>query len=231
MKTSLNLINCRWYFLGLFLFVATSVLLLIIYGKTTCFISLNSYHPYWLNVFFINYTFMGDGIFAIVLFALIYFYFKRKQQGFMLLLSFIISGLAVQLIKNFINAPRPKLFFEAGQYLHFVDGVSLANNSSFPSGHTATAFAIATVLVLMMSNKNKQLLILLAALLVGYSRIYLAQHFLLDVIIGAVIGTASGVMSVYFAFNFNQISHSVGKMQYLKNNKLQIKPPATIQPI
>ena len=165
---------------------------------------------------------MGDGVFAIVFFALVYFYFKRKQQGSLLLLSFIISGLAVQLIKNFINAPRPKLFFEAGQYLYFVDEVSLANNFSFPSGHTATAFAIATVLVLM-SNKNKQLFILLAALLVGYSRIYLAQHFLLDVVIGAVIGTASGVVSVYFAINFNQIRHSVGKMQYLRNNKAAIK--------
>ncbi len=203
--------------------------MLIVNGKEACFISLNNYHPYWLNVFFINYTFIGDGMFAIVLIALLYFYFKRKQQGFAMLTSFIISGLAAQIIKNLVNSPRPRLYFEAGQYLHFIDGVSLANNSSFPSGHTATAFAIATVLVLMINNKKSQLFILLAAVLVAYSRIYLAQHFLLDVVIGAIIGTASGVLSVYFAINFNDIRQSILKMQNIKNNSRQLRSPSTVQ--
>jgi hypothetical protein len=43
----------------------------------------------------------------------------------------------VQIIKNLVNAPRPRLFFEAGQYLYFIDGISLANHSSFPSGDDA----------------------------------------------------------------------------------------------
>jgi membrane-associated phospholipid phosphatase len=144
---------------------------------------------------------MGDGIFAVCLIALMFFYFKRKQSGFALLYSFLISGLAAQLIKNLVNSPRPKLYFEAGTYLNFVDGVTLTGSSSFPSGHTATAFAIATVLVLMMKNKDWQIFILMAALLVGYSRIYLAQHFLLDVIVGALLGTISGIVSFYLAQN------------------------------
>lgn len=148
-----------------------------------------------------------------------------------MLISFIISGLAAQIIKNLVNSPRPKLYFEAGQYLHFIDGVNLANNSSFPSGHTATAFAIATVVVLMISNKKGQLFIVLAAALVGYSRIYLAQHFLLDVIIGAIIGCTSGVMAVYLAMNFKAIRSSISKIQLFKNNRRQLRSPSSVQPV
>ncbi|MGF2412301.1 MAG: phosphatase PAP2 family protein, partial [Ferruginibacter sp.] len=150
-------------------------------------------------------------------------------QGLALLYSFLISGIAVQIIKNLTNAPRPKLFFEAGQYLHFIDGVSLANNSSFPSGHTATAFAIATVMVVMMKDKSWQLLILIATVLVGYSRIYLAQHFLLDVMIGAIIGSASGVLAVYLAKNIKGIRQSIKKMHRLSPNTSS--SPSAIQPV
>jgi membrane-associated phospholipid phosphatase len=205
----------KLYFTGLITVLLASALFLMTNGKTAAFISLNSYHPFLLNVFFINYTFVGDGIFALCLIAAMLFYYKRKQQGLSLLYSFLISGLAVQLIKNLVSAPRPKLFFEAGQYLHFIDGVSLANASSFPSGHTATAFAIATVMVIMMKNKSWQLLVLLAAVLVGYSRIYLAQHFLLDVLVGAVIGSFSGVLSVILVTNIKSIKRSIKKMHRL----------------
>lgn len=189
------------YFIGLLASLLIAAVFLLANGKAAAFISLNSYHPFLLNIFFINYTFMGDGIFALCLVAVMFFYLKKKNQGFALLYSFLISGLAVQVIKNLISAPRPRLFFEQGQYLFFMDGISLANNSSFPSGHTATAFAIATVFVMMLKNKNWQWLILPAALLAGYSRIYLAQHFLLDVIIGAILGSVSGIIAVYLAFN------------------------------
>ncbi len=205
----------KTYFAGLFLLLIAGVIFLLINGKAAAFVSMNAYHPFVLNVFFINYTFMGDGIFALCLIAALFFYYKKKQPGIALLYSFLISGLIVQLIKNFVDAPRPKLFFEAGQYLHFIDGVSLANNASFPSGHTATAFAIATVIVVMMKDKIWQLSILLAAVLVGYSRIYLAQHFLLDVMTGAFIGSTSGILAVYLSRNMNRIKRSFKKMHRL----------------
>ena len=217
------------YFAGLLFILLFGVLFLLINGKAASFISLNAYHPFLLNAFFINYTFIGDGIFALCLMAAIFFYYKRKQQGLALLYSFLISGLIVQVIKNLVDSPRPRLFFEAGQYLHFIDGVSLANNSSFPSGHTATAFAIATVMALMMKDKTWQLLILFAAVLVGYSRIYLAQHFLLDVIIGGVIGSASGVLAVYLATNIKGIRRSIKKMHRISPNTTS--SPSAIQPV
>jgi membrane-associated phospholipid phosphatase len=194
-----DLRNCRLYFFGLLLFLLYGLSLVVFNGKAESFISLNSYHPDFLNAFFINYTFIGNGLFSIGIIILLFFHPKGKQLAIALLLSFLISGLCTQVIKNLVSAPRPRLFFETGQYFYFIDGVSLSNYSSFPSGHTATAFAVATTLVLMIKNKNWQLIILIAAALVGYSRIYLAQHFLLDVIVGASIGCVSGVLSVYIA--------------------------------
>ena len=185
----------RVYFLCFILLLLAGLALLILVEKSAAFISLNSLHSFGLNVFFINYTFMGDGIFAICLISAYIFYFKKKKEGLALLYAFLLSGIAVQVIKNLVNSPRPKLFFEQGQYMFFMNGISLSNNSSFPSGHTATAFAIATVLVLFLKNKKWQLPILFSAALVGYSRIYLAQHFLMDVLIGAVIGTGFGLIS------------------------------------
>ncbi len=193
------------YFISFSILFLLSMIFLQTTGKSFSFITLNFYHSFWLNVFFINFTFFGDGIFALCLIAFIFFYKKKKQQALTMLYSFIFSGLTAQIIKNLVHAPRPKLFFESGQYLFFIDGVTHANYASFPSGHTATAFAISTVLALTLKNKKWQLPLLFGAVLVGYSRIYLAQHFLIDVIIGASIGVIAGVCSVYLVTNFKNM--------------------------
>lgn len=200
------------YFTGLLVLLALGTFILLLIGKADSFVTLNAYHPFWLNVFFINYTFMGDGIFAICLIAFFMFYLKKKQEGFALLYAFLLSGIAVQVIKNLVAAPRPRLFFEPGRYQYFIDHVSLANNSSFPSGHTATAFAIATVLAMMLNNRKWQLPLLAGAVFVGYSRIYLAQHFLIDVLIGSFIGSLSGMAAIYLSLNKFSFKFSSGKL-------------------
>ena len=213
MKNHPDFRACRLFFYGLLFLLLTGSLMLLIIGKSGCFISLNAYHPFSLNVFFINYTFFGDGIFACCLILALYFYFKQRRQAATLLFSFLLSGLVTQFLKNYFNSPRPKLYFEAGQYLHFVDGVTLASHTSFPSGHTTTAFAIVTVMVLSGCKRNRQVQLLLAAAMVGYSRIYLAQHFLLDIIAGAIIGTSSAVISFYLAINFKEIKLGLAKIR------------------
>jgi membrane-associated phospholipid phosphatase len=156
--------------------------------------------------------------------ATVSFYFKNKPLAIALLLSFLLSGLVAQIIKNLVTSPRPRLFFKPGQYSHFIDGVSLANNSSFPSGHTATAFALSAVLAIMIKNKNWHLFFLFVAATVGYSRIYLAQHFLLDVLIAAVIGTLSGIAAVVITKNRMDARLAIHKEQTMNNDKPLISP-------
>ena len=67
------------YCTGLFTILFSASLFLAFSGKEAAFISLNSYHPFFLNVFFINYTFMGDGIFAIVSLLPCSFILKEKK--------------------------------------------------------------------------------------------------------------------------------------------------------
>jgi membrane-associated phospholipid phosphatase len=80
----------------------------------------------------------------------------------------------------------------------------------------------------MMKNKNLQLLVLAAAILVGYSRIYLAQHFLLDVLVGALLGSISGVLAFYLAQNRKSIKRSFRKMHEVSPAG-PVSSPATIQ--
>jgi membrane-associated phospholipid phosphatase len=81
--------------------------------------------------------------------------------------------------------------------LHFVEGVDIQTLYSFPSGHTAIAFALAITLSLCLKNKGWFAFLLTLALLVGYSRIYLLQHHLMDVVAGAIVGAASSFIAYY----------------------------------
>jgi len=82
--------------------------------------------------------------------------------------------------------------------LHFVPGVEVHYINSFPSGHSATIFSIAVLVALMIQKRAYHVALLLMAVLVGASRIYLAQHFLIDVASGA----AMGFVSVFLADKF-----------------------------
>jgi len=188
--------NYHFYLSSLFFMVCCGLILLTV-SKAESFISLNSFHSFSLNVFFVNYTFLGDGLFAIGLCAFL-FYRKQKKLALLLLAAYLSSGLVTQILKNCIYAPRPRIFFEASQYLYHLDnfGNSGGGSSSFPSGHTTSAFAIATVLAVYFRNKYISVLLLIAASLVGYSRIYLAAHFPIDVLVGACIGIVFSTITI-----------------------------------
>ena len=222
MKNITSLINSnRIYFTGTTAMLVAGLIFFLIQCRAAAFFPLDAFHPFWLNVFFINYTFMGDGFFALSLIAILHFYYGKKQQAYTLLSSFIISGSVVQVIKNLANASLPKFYFEAGTYLQFTDGITLSADSGLISAHTATAFAIATVMALMIKNKKMQLLSVAAAALVGYSRIYLAGHFLMDVITGATIGTVSGLTAVYLAAYKPGLKRSFTKLQSIGEKTAQ----------
>lgn len=200
----------RLFFFSLAFLMIIVVVFLILFGESITFLALNSFHKNWLNNFFIYYTLLGDGIFSIL--VSIFFIFRNRRLGIALLLAFLSSGLIAQIVKACVVSPRPKAFFKANLHSFFIDGVTLHNSASFPSGHTTSAFAMATVLVVFFKNKKMQLPLLLAAVLVGYSRIYLSQHFLGDVLAGSFIGVVFGILmswivmkSKYSFFNTNKL--------------------------
>lgn len=166
----------------------------LLVGQNESFRLLTGSHFGFGNFFFKYWTHLGDGIFILALAAILAI-IKRYFLSIGIVGGYLLSGLFAQLGKRIINAPRPKAFFESlGETVYQVPGVEVHMAGSFPSGHTASAFALSVFLILALSNRFLGLFFLIAACLVGYSRIYLSQHFPVDVWAGAMIGTFSGII-------------------------------------
>lgn len=133
-------------------------------------------------------THLGDGL--LILLIALYFLLRKNIRLFAGVAGgYLLSGLVVQVLKNTIPALRPLAFFEArGMQVPQIPGVVLHTQQSFPSGHTASAFALFVFIALIHARRGSAWL-LLPAFMVGYSRIYLSQHFTTDVWAGACIGT------------------------------------------
>ncbi|HLY70156.1 MAG TPA: phosphatase PAP2 family protein [Puia sp.] len=183
----------RQFFFGFFLLMIAMVILLVVYSKADSFMMFNGYHSKALDYFFIVYTNVGDGLFSIGI-AVILFFYRRFLTGIDIVIAFLLSGGVVQLLKYFFPMARPSVFLANAHYSHFIEHVTLTGHASFPSGHSASAFALATLLSLFDKNKNRSYWYLAAAALVGYSRIYLGQHFLQDVFWGSVDGFVSALI-------------------------------------
>ena len=67
---------------------------------------------------------------------------------------------------------------------------------SFPSGHATTAFAMALIMAYIINRKAWSVILPLLALIAGYSRVYLAQHFPTDIFAGMCIGIVSSILSL-----------------------------------
>jgi membrane-associated phospholipid phosphatase len=80
--------------------------------------------------------------------------------------------------------------------IHKIEGVPVHRQHSFPSGHTSTAFTVALLLAAIMKRKIWSYILPMVAFLVGYSRVYLAQHFVTDVTVGMLVGILSAFLSL-----------------------------------
>lgn len=183
----------RFFLIGFFLLAIAAILILLIYTKREGFYLLNSYHAKFLTQLFIYLTYLGDGAFVIII-GLVLIFFKKRREGIVILASYLMSGGVAQLIKEVVVEARPGIFFQNSGYPYLIEGITLHNMHAFPSGHTASAFALAATLAFCIRNKWYSLIFLSLAALVGYSRIYLAQHFMQDIFAGAVIGLMSAII-------------------------------------
>jgi membrane-associated phospholipid phosphatase len=169
-------------------------------NKIDLFLVLNRFHQKTLDSFFLVITFLGDGLCCILLSLILLLKKPARRLSLTIFSAYLVSGFVAQILKHTWSAPRPREIINTHLYHSFINGVTGAGWDSFPSGHTTSIFALATVLAMHFKQQAAGLGMLIIAILVGYSRIYLGQHFLQDVAAGAVLGTISGLVA-FIAFH------------------------------
>lgn len=158
------------------------------WSKPEVFYLINGTRSVFADVFFKYFTYIGTRFFCVLTVAfLVFINFGKALKMALILIS---TGLITQIMKKlvFSEALRPSLMLSRDNYPHTAENVALEMFYSFPSGHTSTAFALCFALCLMISNKKWGVLLFTVAALVGYSRIYLGQHFFVDVYFGSLVG-------------------------------------------
>lgn len=157
---------------------------------------INARHTVQGDFFFKYWTYLGDGVLLGV--VALYFLCTHLFRFYFMLIAIALQTVFVHIFKQWLFAgePRPKVFFESmADQLNYVEGVAVRGYDSFPSGHTASAFTLAFVLIWVTRNAWLRVLLLCAAVLVGISRIYILQHFARDVFFGSAFGILAVVLA------------------------------------
>ncbi len=115
---------------------------------------------------------------------------KTRKTGIAVLISYVLVFVFGQLIlKNLFDRPRPCHIDQTFKLL-----VERPSSSSFPSTHSAWAFAAATAV--FMKFRKAGIATYIVAVIIAFSRLYLFMHFPTDVLTGIIFGAVMGVVSV-----------------------------------
>lgn len=202
-----------WMFSLAFLaFECVCIVVLVSFTRLEQMTWVNVRHAFWADYTFRFLTSLAEVFLPIAL--AIYFYNRHRAFFVPFLTSYAVSTLIIQGIKHLIfpNALRPIAYF-ANLHLswYLVPGVDVHTQNSFPSGHTSAAWFMFFWFALLGKSRLWGLFMALAAIGVAYSRLYLMQHFPIDVTFGAGIGFLSSALVYYFMLykpNENNVKHT-----------------------
>ena len=145
---------------------------------------LTTYRAPWLDTLMLTASDVGARGFVWVVTAAILFVFPPRRAGaWRLLLTVAFTYLVVDgVLKSLMWRPRP---FDVLADAYLI--AAKPTNSSFPSGHAASAVAGAIAASRVLPEAR--MLWMLLALLIAFSRIYVGVHFPLDVLVGTLVGS------------------------------------------
>lgn len=150
-----------------------------------------SFKSTFLDYFMYFFTLMGEhGIFCVALSLLLIAIPRTRRVGLCCLAALVCEFIPVNVIlKPLIARTRPIYANTARKIVTFA---TVPYDNSFPSGHTAASFAVATAL--FRNNKKVGIPALLTAFMVGISRLYFYVHYPTDVLAGVFFGVLGGVL-------------------------------------
>ena len=177
---------------------------LLIVPKAELHLTLCQPHTLFLDTIIPFFTNLVDWLPYLIVVLLLFY---RAGWSTFLASNLLLTTLIVQPIKHIVHAPRPLTWF--AEYmpditLPLVEGVRMNHWLSFPSGHTATFFALffcVSIILCAENVKGKYILSFLCFLCASfgaYTRIYLSQHFALDIFAGILIAVCSTLILYFF---------------------------------
>jgi membrane-associated phospholipid phosphatase len=176
----------------------------LIWGKNEAFLYLNANLGLLADKVFEYSSYLAEGWIWIPYFIVLVGLYK-KDSAF-ILMNFLVSTLLTQFAKNYIfdTALRPMASGLDATQIHTVAGVEIHSLNSFPSGHTATSFTLFLLTSYLFPNKYVFVIFLLYALACSYSRVYLAQHFPLDLAGGILVALLTIPISIFIRKKINK---------------------------
>ena len=177
---------------------------LLVVPKAELHLALCQPHTHFLDTIVPIFTDLVDWLPYLCVVLLLFY---RAGWATFLASNLLLSTLFVQPIKHIVHAPRPLTWFAENMpniRLPLVEGVRMNYWLSFPSGHTTTFFVLffSLSIILYAENiKGKNILSFLCFLCASfgaYTRIYLSQHFALDIFAGILIAVCSTLVLYFF---------------------------------
>ena len=178
--------------LGGLLLIATSAYL----GRIPVFLFFNTDGGALMDQFFKWATWGAEGWVWIPFLAIVFGWFKKDFK--LIVLNFLLSTLFTQIPKRFIwdTISRPIASGIPLNEIHTVPGVVMHSWNSFPSGHTATAFTLFLLTIYLFPTKWVFAIGAIFAMICAYSRVYLGQHFPMDLGGGILVAVISVQLSI-----------------------------------
>jgi membrane-associated phospholipid phosphatase len=205
-----------WFFVPFVFLLVLSAGMMTLMPKGDLHLSMNEFHSSFFDHFFSLITWMGNGFFILSLWFLLCFFSFRLSAY--IITTYAFTGIFVQLLKRlfFNDMLRPAGYFGDPSPLYIVEGIKMLYRHSFPSGHAATAFGLFLCLAMATGKKSLHFLYLVLAVLTAYSRIYLSQHFLMDVAAGALIGAAGSLILYPWFYRHDKKWHHLSLLTWNK---------------
>lgn len=128
-------------------------------------------------------------VIAVILYAQITRRKTLKKVAIIALAALLFSDAIAFVLKHIVHEPRPFMSLDNVRLLVREDDLN-----SFPSGHTTSTISVVTVLILNMKELAKKhylildIILVIFAVLIGFSRMYVGVHYPGDVLAGAIIG-------------------------------------------
>jgi undecaprenyl-diphosphatase len=139
------------------------------------------------DAFFSLITRLGEEIFFLAV-AIFFFWCVNKRQGYFILITGLFGTVVNQGAKLLFRIPRPWVYDPTIEVVG--NAKEAATGYSFPSGHTQNATGTLGAIAAYKPTWKRVVLCVTLILLVGFSRMYLGVHTLLDVGVSLILATA-----------------------------------------